>query len=351
MLDERLSRGLAGRFFDEHGRYCRDAEHALAVWAERAGSFSATNQKWKQWLCNAEKIIGATLLTRTEYGSKRRSLTVFHYIGAPERSPLTDWDESVVPIQFIAYTYPAALAVVKFPYRCYVGKHTIARVIQRLGLGDDAARGKYNFHRLNSELVPLTAWSILWMTCMKDLVELPESPKELLAFPVPAPNGMFFCTINILKPILNVRTYVHDRQLSSRQVALKKRLLNSMKKHEEELISCISEDLNAPGVDFVCSAVIKRLSDCADVWLDLLFERLAPTPERANLMALVRETVQALALKPLSMEVYEALDYRAIVAAFRRPDAANVIGRLISKAYEKGANLPLCASLENTGSI
>ncbi|MDR5746764.1 hypothetical protein QCE73_26690 [Caballeronia sp. LZ029] len=348
MLDERLSRGLAGRFFDEHSSYCRDVDRALASWAERAGAFSHTNERWKRWLAETEKILGKTVLTKTEYGTKRRSLTVFHYIGAPDKSPLTDWEESVVPIQFIAYTFPPAIALVKFPYRCFVGEHTIARVIQRLGLGDDAARGKYDFHRLNSELVPLTAWSIVWMTCMKDLVELPKAPRELLAFPIPAPNGMFFCTINVLKPILNVRTYVHDRQLSSRQVELKQKLLGSMKEHEQELISLISEDLHAPGSDYVCRAVIRRLSDCSDSWLDSIFERLNRTPERARVMALVSETMQALALEPLSMEVYEALDYKAMVAAFRRPDGASVIGRLIVKASENGAHLPLCALVEKS---
>lgn len=346
MLDERLSRGLAGRFFYEHSNYCRDVERNLAGWAERAGRFRGTNEKWNRWLSGAEDIFGKTLLTKTEYGSKRKSLTVFHYVGAPEISPLTDWEESVVPVKFIAYTYPAAIAVVKFPYRCYVGKHTIARLIQRLGLGDDATRGRYNFHRLNSELAPLVTWSILWMTCMSDVVQLPELPRDMLAFPIPAPNGMYFCTINMLKPMLNVRTYVHDRQLSGRQAALKERLQNSMKKHERELISFISEGLCAPGAQFLFSAVLSRLSECSDVWLDSIFERVHESPERASLIALVRKTVQSLKLEPVSMEVYEALGYQAIVAALRRPDAANVIGKLVLKASEKGMDLPLCALLD-----
>lgn len=339
MLDESLSKGLATRFFQEHTEVCTAANADVLRHAATARKFAHHPDKWRQWLSGIEGALGKTLLSKVENGSKRKFLTVFHFLGAPDSNPVTEWNEPVVPIMFRSYVYPAAQVAHRLPDRCYVSKHAFARLIQRLGLGDGAKQGIYDFYMLNEELSPLVTWSTVWMMCLKDVVHLPQLPKELLALPIPSPNGMFFATLNMSRPLLNIRTWVHDRQLSAQQLRLKTRLMGAMDASEADLISCMSEGMWAPGCGFTVRAVCSRLSSFSQEWLEAAFEQLSNSADRVNLQALIRETVEAFKLSSGALAAYQTLSRETLLAALRRPDGEKHLTMLLEKAVNANPSL------------
>ncbi len=339
MLDESLSKGLATRFFNEHAEYCFALDRNRLRCEADARKFAHHPDKWRQWLRSIDGSLGKTLLSKVENGGKRKFLTVFHYLGAPDSNPVTEWDEPIIPIMFRSYTYPAAQVAHRFPDRCYVSKHAFARLIQRLGVSEGSKQGTYDFYTLNEELVPLVTWSTVWMMCLMDVVHLAQLPKELLAFPIPSSNGMFFATLNMSRPMLNIRTWVHDRQLSARQRSLKSKLQQSLDESEANLISCIADDMRPPGCGFAVKAVCSRLASFSNEWLDAAFEQLSDSPEKADLQVLVRKTVEAFKLSPGTLAAYQSLSRETFLAAFRRPDGEKHLIMLLEKAVQKDPNL------------
>jgi hypothetical protein len=58
--------------------------------------------------------------------------------------------------------------------------------------------------------------------------------------PIPAHNGVFMAALCSEQPLVNVRTFIRDSQLSERQLALKEKLARAMRGDEHALIEWIA---------------------------------------------------------------------------------------------------------------
>jgi hypothetical protein len=223
-MDCSLARGLASRFMTEHfessGRSLR-AINRLAVTTPGCGFTKRT--QWKNWATRLRGAVMKAAISDVEQGSAAKKVRVVHYLGGPLTNPLTQWEEEAIPVQVLATAYPGGVTPLEVPVRCLLGKHAIARLVQRSGRFDSHDARDIDFYALTPELAPLTSWSVVWTMLLAEALRSPGLRKSELMLPIPAPNGVFLATLCSEQPLVNVRTFIRDSQLSERQLALKEK--------------------------------------------------------------------------------------------------------------------------------
>ncbi|MEM5366457.1 hypothetical protein V4C53_10470 [Paraburkholderia azotifigens] len=330
-MDESLAKGLAGRFIDEHSEFASEAIAAIDAlrWAAPLEGFSKT-RRWQDHLLSVRKALGRALISTASYGSERKKLVVLNFAGAPMLNPITEWDEPAVPIDFVALQCPYPVLPLATTSRCYIGKHAIARIFQRFELEATNDGKSFQFYTIASELAPLALWSTIWLTLLEGLVGRSDAPDGELALPVPAPNGMFFATLNATRSRLNVRTYVHDRQLSIEQSRLKEKLHGAIRADEREPIQCMSTAVKTPGAGLALRAVVSRMATFSELWLPRIFEKIGQSAESVQLQAIVTRTAENFGWDDHDLSCYEAAGFEAVARAMRQPDPETALFKLYS---------------------
>lgn len=154
-MDCSLARGLASRFMTEHfessGRSLR-AINRLAVTTPGCGFTKRT--QWKNWATRLRGAVMKAVISEVGQGSAAKKVRVVHYLGGPLTNPLTQWEEESIPVQVLATAYPGGVTPLKVPVRCLLGKHAIARLVQRCGRFDSHDARDIDFYALTPELAP-----------------------------------------------------------------------------------------------------------------------------------------------------------------------------------------------------
>jgi hypothetical protein len=115
------------------------------------------------------------------------------------------------------------------------------------------------------------------------LAEALRSPglrKSELMLPIPAPNGVFMATLCSEQPLVNVRTFIRDSQLSERQLALEEKLARAMRADEHALLECIAAELRVPEASFALSMVLSRVARISQEWLGTVMTRITCRNDR-----------------------------------------------------------------------
>ncbi|MDR5751323.1 MULTISPECIES: hypothetical protein [unclassified Caballeronia] len=258
-----------------------------------------------------------------------------HFLGGPNSNPLTQWQEEAIPVQVLATAYPNGIIPLLLPIRCLLGKHAIARLIQRSGHFDARDVRNIDFCALNSEIAPLTSWSAVWTILLAEALRSPGLQRSELMVPIPTQSGVFMATICSDHPLLNVRTFLCDQQLSERQLALKDRLVRAMSADEHALIECCAPELQVPDASFALSMVLSRVARISQDWLGPLMTRIACRDDRRKLATSIAATLAVFTLDDSMHTLYERVGLSAVSAALRKPDANAALMRLLASEAKK----------------
>ena len=305
-VDPSLSKGLAGRFIQEHeDRQLRDWVRISKTIARQPHNGFSKASTWESWADDIGRSIGPAVISTSKFGNRKKELRTIHYLGAPLRNPLTGWDEDALPIEFMRLSCPYGVLDTPLNVRCLVGKHAIARLVQRHGLRATDGVSPYNFYELMPEMTTLAAWSSVWITLLAEVLYMDELPRATLTLPVPAPNGVFMANLAIGTPMLNIRTYVHDQQLTDRQRFLKNELASAMTAADRTLIECASWDDKIGGLRIGLQIVLSRVAGLCQRWLEHALSKTTNVSDARLLGQTVAKNSKRFQAEPELIEYYE----------------------------------------------
>lgn len=333
ILTESLAKGLANRFISEHSKRATATKSRELALQQRVPSSGFGKQAtWEAFARTLSEIHRESQLSEVEYGSKRKKITVLHYIGAPLANPSVEWEEDAIPVDYLVSVSPHGILPQEWHTRCFVGKHALARVFQRLGVSDTEANTADLYAAAKAcaieEFSMLACWSVIYLLLWASNEEL-QASSSLLTAVIPSKHGMFFADMSSARPLLNVRTYIHDRQMTEGQANLKQALLTAVSREEAKMIEC------PPGLIWESGAGLSvahaRLKKLFEVWAPSLLKKVEDRKQREQLTFLFKEALSSTALNPAVMPLYEKAGLASIGAAMRTANPAQAIAILCNK--------------------
>jgi hypothetical protein len=269
-MDKSLAIGFSNHFFREADRAIRGVIKKLSqkkVW-------KISRSSWSRFCNEAENQLGNMTLSVYEGGSKRKPYFAYMGLVIDEEKIYNNWQERCLTGRICINDYSSG-ACEMYPALFNISEHAIRRLIQR-SLIDPADYQKDIFLVLD-ELKYVPLWSNYWFQMIFGYTNNFSKKDKLDYFQliIPAPNGIFLAKIsNDELPKVEIRTYVHDLQLSPDQMEMKNIMLKSTKSLANSPLSFLPlvEIMNVDASFGVTLLISYRLRECYKLLVNLLFE-------------------------------------------------------------------------------
>lgn len=279
-MDKSLAIGFGNHFFREADGAIRDVIKKLA----QKKSWKISRSGWSRFCSDATEQLGKMALSIYEGGSKRKPYFAYMGLIIDEERIYNKNQERCLTGRICINDF-SSRACEMHPALFNISEHAIRRLIQRSLI--DPADYQKNIFLVLDELKYIPLWSNYWFQTIFVYTEnFSQRDKfDLFQLVIPAPNGIFLAKISDEKlPKVEIRTYVHDLQLSSDQMEIKKAMLEGTKLITNSPLSFLPlvEIMNIDASFGVTMLISYRLRECYKLLGKLLFEKVENDQLRAD---------------------------------------------------------------------
>lgn len=278
-MDKSLAIGFSNHFFREADIAIRGVFKKLAqkkVW-------KISRSSWSRFCAEAENQLGSMTLAVYEGGSKRKPYFAYMGLVIDEEKIYNNWQERCLTGRICINDYSTG-ACEMHPALFNLSEHAVRRLIQRSLL--DPADYQKDIFLVLDELKYVALWSNYWFQMIFTYTNnfSKKDKFDYFQLTIPAPNGIFLAKIsNEELPKVEIRTYVHDLQLSPDQMEMKNIMLQSTKSLEKSPLSFLPlvEIMNVDTSFGITILISYRLSEHFKLLGMLLFEHVEDDQLRA----------------------------------------------------------------------
>jgi hypothetical protein len=223
IITESLAKGLKNRFFLEiSDEITQKLKLASNLERPTKNSISA----WLKYQEKFKKIFGKSVLIFYSGGSKRRPYFALLGISIDEKREFNQWNEKCLTGHMVIMNYEPSIAE-GMPALFNVGEHAISRIYERANvlIGKDL---QVDIFSILPEFYYIPIWSSFWAGIFLMFKSYYSNLNELnQVYPViPSKSGLFLGQITYQKlALLELRTFVDDKNLNFQQEKVKKILL------------------------------------------------------------------------------------------------------------------------------
>lgn len=218
-----------------------------------------------KYAASHQQIFKKFLLSSFVGGSKRSPYLAFVGVVKYKDRVYEDWTEpsisGVVYINALANKFEEGSKAIFM-----MGEHALKRVFERSGIVH--LDEKYDRYCLVKEIRFLPLWAGFWHLFLRKIEGVPEEIKSMLSPAVPTPNGLLLCKLTSIDnhQFLEVRTYIHESNLSEMQKVVREKMLEATKGLESSLLCVYPYHYKVPNfnsleIEVIFSLMSTRLKD------------------------------------------------------------------------------------------
>jgi hypothetical protein len=271
-MDKSLAIGFSNHFFREADDSIRHVIKNLTT----QKSWKQSRTGWAKFCIDAENKLSGMTLSFYEGGSKRKPYLAYIGLVIDPDKTYNNWQEKCLTGS-ICISDAATGTCDVFSALFNISEHSIRRLIQRSVIPPE--NYQENIFIVLDELKFIAMWSNYWFLIVFMYTKNFQKKEKLEYFQliIPAPNGIFLAKIsNPELPKVEIRTYVHDLQLSEDQMEVKNIMLKATK-------SLVNSPLSfAPAIEFmnidnsylITLLISYRLREHHKLLSKLLFEKI-----------------------------------------------------------------------------
>lgn len=236
LVDESLSKGLVKLLLTW---WPDDLEKAFKGLKSKTtpSMFSSRKGLEKMKMLHSEEL-AKFALSYLQGGTKRKPYIGFVAINAVKERTYESWGEAgffgeAVMTNFFDERQFTTSIIAPFG----IGQHALARVYQRSKLINENNRS--DPYAIIPELRMIPLWAGIWHYFYNICREIYADKYLGLNLLIPSPNGLFFAEMNLVEddPFVEIRTYVHQSQLSDGQALIRNIFIEAIKGMENSLLS------------------------------------------------------------------------------------------------------------------
>lgn len=224
-MDKSLAIGFSNHFFREADDSIRRVIKNLSTQIARRQSRTG----WEKFCADAEEKLSGMTLSFYEGGSKRRPYLAYMGLVIDSDRTYNNWQERCLTGSICVNDAASRRSEVYMAF-FNISEHSIRRSIQRSVIPPEDYQK--NIFIVLDELKFVALWSNFWFEIIFVYTKQFQKKEKLKYFQliIPAPNGIFLAKISDQEvPKIEIRTYVHDLQLSQDQIELKNIMVKATK--------------------------------------------------------------------------------------------------------------------------